>query len=1483
MSVVLKRITAVACILVLTATVFFQSVEPVSAVEAAVLGTEANRTELLITEAYIDDISRPEWVPPGVSTFDPMEYLEIYNPTDSPVNLTQNYSLYHFRNSANREYSLPLYGQTEDVVIPARSGIVLWGFLASRYANASAEHIPTIDDFRSAFRIDEGVGIYRINTTSCIGFYNAYNGSFRIKDKSGRLICEAAYTPATDSADGKSIEFRMPAEGTALLVYSRMADPTPGVVFEEQYTSPPMPNEPVIGGIAARDSYTSEEPFAVSADITDARSASIYIKQSEQTGYRQIPMEDNGDGAFSVSVPRAKLWGEVLKWYIEAYNGTKSARSEEMTALIQYAYDATRQPQVLMTELKTEDTDYNYLEFYNNSDHTINFVFFNVFYEYPSGLSYRRWTFDTNALYIESGKTLVVWINDDEKTVEQFNRHYGVALEENKSIIKVNYSGMSPNEQRTIKLGNTYDNWIVAATYHEDEIDDTAQTSSIHYTYSRDNGTRMVKADTQSPPTPGAVWAWQVPSERVPFDNYGGFTDDENTMVLRPRDEMPQKIDEGEALYIDFDCYDTATGVNTIETYYRFDDEQEYTVKMEKTQRIPRRLITSVPASEFLGHKKVTFFIRAYNAFRHRDTETYEVYIEPGHDPEGLTLNVKDSQIVSGGIAVSAVAGSGANISLELDGRAQALEPVLENGAYFSYKAGSLTSYYKNAVTVGDEVIKLLSSWANVHRKAAHIDSRHFVRRADGDYEVTVTVRAGTQGSPFEAAGEYAAFTMGNMVLYLPNGVFIYPDNGIEYEKQYAIGDSSLLLDVHFTIPADKLTARGVILDTTGLSEGEHVIRATAGADSGTAVIIVDNEPPEVDLGIREGQALENGYVISPEVKDPGSGIDDSKTTVTLDDKEIRPPYAVTGRCLENGSHTLRASYTDYAGHTTEKSVTFETNINNLEAVINEIEQERSSSATLSVQVDVYGGYNGEVTVEFLEGARFSLSEDNIQVSSGTGDNPLVDSGPDSLSASGYTELPYQLFRIQTGELDDEALIEADWRGSSGAGGILQMFVLNVKENKWESIAAGSQGRITASFRAKDHIEEGKALLLVQSRSEGSYPSAAEGGAPDNAAAGGKSGSGWDGTGVPESYDFSFAWISDTQYYAESWPDHYISMNRWILDNRDTYNIKYTINTGDLIDEWEREEQWRIADEAQGLLDNGDMPNGVLAGNHDVASGNEEYENYWKYFGEHRYRDNSYYGGSYGNNLGHYDLISAGGQDFIVVYMSWDVYQPEVDWMNQVLAQYPERKAILAIHRYLRQGGTLDYTGELVQREVVARNPNVFAVLNGHYFGAAIKIDGFDDDGDGVRERKVYQICTDYQGAEEGGLQYLKMIYFDLENDKVYMNGYSPYLEDFNYFDNPKLDSYDIGVTASSQDIYELDVRFDTELKTLETTDLKVDVYTGNRIERQEDVSGPATQIWEGLTPDTQYWWYAEFTNGTGAYFRTPMAGVRTLEEDVTP
>lgn len=166
-------------------------------------------------------------------------------------------------------------------------------------------------------------------------------------------------------------------------------------------------------------------------------------------------------------------------------------------------------------------------------------------------------------------------------------------------------------------------------------------------------------------------------------------------------------------------------------------------------------------------------------------------------------------------------------------------------------------------------------------------------------------------------------------------------------------------------------------------------------------------------------------------------------------------------------------------------------------------------------------------------------------------------------------------------------------------------------------------------------------------------------------------------------------------------------------------------------------------------------------------------------------------------------------------------------------------------------------------------------MLNGHYHGASLNFVGFDDDGDGVEERVVYRICTDYQSAPGGGQGYIKMIYFDLANDKVYLNSYSPILDDFNYYDTPKLDRYGIGTVASDVDIAELPVTFDRQTpKTLEVTGFQASILTDTRIaqaEAQGTVELPLGQTVGDV--------YAVAKDQRGAI--VAYSGVRTVEGSV--
>jgi len=64
-------------------------------------------------------------------------------------------------------------------------------------------------------------------------------------------------------------------------------------------------------------------------------------------------------------------------------------------------------------------------------------------------------------------------------------------------------------------------------------------------------------------------------------------------------------------------------------------------------------------------------------------------------------------------------------------------------------------------------------------------------------------------------------------------------------------------------------------------------------------------------------------------------------------------------------------------------------------------------------------------------------------------------------------------------------------------------------------------------------------------------------------------------------------------------------------------------------------------------------------------------------------------------------------------------------------------------------------------------------VFSGHYVGAA-RVTGIGNSGN-----KVFQLLSNYQGMDEGGKGYLRLVKFDPSYNKVSVKTYSPYLNSY--------------------------------------------------------------------------------------------------------
>lgn len=273
---------------------------------------------------------------------------------------------------------------------------------------------------------------------------------------------------------------------------------------------------------------------------------------------------------------------------------------------------------------------------------------------------------------------------------------------------------------------------------------------------------------------------------------------------------------------------------------------------------------------------------------------------------------------------------------------------------------------------------------------------------------------------------------------------------------------------------------------------------------------------------------------------------------------------------------------------------------------------------------------------------------------------------------------------------------------------------------------------------------------------------------------------------------YSFIWMSDTQYYSMQYPAIFESMTNWTVSQLERLNIKYVLHTGDVVDKQEEQIQWTNAAKAMHVF-HGKVPYLISAGNHDVGYENPDYTQFSKYFGPEQYQDVPYVKGLYQNGKGRYDLATFGKRDYLFLAMGWKVDAEAMQWMNQVLKAYPERTAILLVHDYMDQTGGLTENGQNLFNNVVVKNPNVKLVLCGHIHGAYHRTDQIDDTGDGVPDRTVHQLLTDYQSIENGGNGFLKILTIDDNTNEVMVETYSPYLDQYGFMGKrnyPDRDSY---------------------------------------------------------------------------------------------
>ena len=1116
---------------------------------------------------------------------------------------------------------------------------------------------------------------------------------------------------------------------------------------------------------------------------------------------------------------------------------------------------------------------FEFIELYNATSAPVSMADYELRYLYTAdGESITNaadWPLSPSDAVIEPGGTLVIWVRNganDAATASDFAANYGVDPA-SLNLVETATAGMANGSGRGLEIRTRTGDSVHRAFYNLSGADDTQPDQGIQYRTGdgadgeQPDFSRAAKTGL-APATPGAVDPSQVPAELVdvPAD----------AQAPEVRDLSPAELDPSADAVISHEVTDDVQA-RTVTLHLRSSAEDEFTpITVRRTEG--DRFDHAIPAADLTGKRWFEYYVVASDGTNETRTEPTRVALT-GVDAAPLRMNLAEGQYVSGTASVS-VAGDRypAEATVSIDGTERSdVVPALEAAPVFAMDVSQTDTFFRNGVLVGDEIISIFDegTYANWVGHDAEVPLQHVVRGEP----LTVTVAAGTKAYPgIDENENNDDFSIRNLRLILPDGRTLRPVDGVDPAEIIAMGDSAGkhdLYDAAFEIPEDAFTAHAVAWDTTAVADGEHVL---AGADGdGNRVertVLVDNTAPTISTGIEDGADYQGTFSLDVTAEDAGSGL--ASLAVLLDGEEVQPGEELSSLTLDPGEHTLEITAADELGNEATRTLAFTTPVEDPTATL-------LTEDGLTVPVCEAPDLTARVTdpsgdpmdVSFRAGTSASLADGTVAGTAGeVRDADAAEREGETLTGGQTTAsedaLPFHEFAVDVPEgASGDAEVHVTWEGSADPGARVRLLV--------EETAGGELVEVAHAFAAEDgsvafdevvpaagHVSGGQLRAVVQHSvgwSGGDLSSRADATAPHHPEATDRS-----------EYDFTLAWESDTQYYNEEFYEHQLNIHEFLLEQREPMNLQYLFHTGDIVDESDKPEQWANANPAYAQLDEAGLPYNVLAGNHDVGHMDGDFTEYSKHFGKHRYEDKPWYGGFYEDNRGSYTLFSAGGVDFIVVSQGWGPGDAEIDWMNEVLAQYPERTAIINLHEYMLTTGGLGPIPQRIQDEVVAANPNVSMVMSGHYHDAHTRVDSFDDDGDGTPDREVTQMLFDYQGLPEGGQGFLRLLHFDNEGERMIVRTFSPSLEQYS--------SDDATLTPEDQDfeVSYAQLGIDPADKELTTDAFRADVLSSEEFAQVQDVaSGETVEADSAVLGAGTHSWYVRVTDPHGGVARSEV------------
>ncbi|QQM38466.1 LamG-like jellyroll fold domain-containing protein [Streptomyces liliifuscus] len=299
----------------------------------------------------------------------------------------------------------------------------------------------------------------------------------------------------------------------------------------------------------------------------------------------------------------------------------------------------------------------------------------------------------------------------------------------------------------------------------------------------------------------------------------------------------------------------------------------------------------------------------------------------------------------------------------------------------------------------------------------------------------------------------------------------------------------------------------------------------------------------------------------------------------------------------------------------------------------------------------------------------------------------------------------------------------------------------------------------------------------------------------------------------PESPRFALAVLPDTQYLFDADsadPTPLRETFRHLVAERAEANIAFMTHLGDVTEHGTKDEIERAADTFRTI--HGKVPYSVLAGNHDINSGDDQRgaSAYLAAFGPARYASMPTYRGASPDGYNTYHVLTAASRAWLVLALDWRVSDKGLRWAQGVLDAHPTLPAVLTTHdlAWSDDAGEaqLSDNGKRLWDGLIRGNDQIFLALGGHYWPPGRTVLRNDSDND------VHVHITNYQDRYYGGAGMIRTYGFDLVRGVIDVETFSPWLLARDSGQRSSLEAETVELTGPS-DRFSLSIDFDARFE----------------------------------------------------------------------